>query len=126
MNEQNESMMNDSFKHVGLSADWVDDAWCLWQNGESHSSYGLVAVESEGESVDLYYASGNVPDEVFEKLGSTAVYFLLAREVPVSVVLRMRQNRMFAMLSMTGKQELLARNDRALLPAEEDRSCTNP
>jgi hypothetical protein len=117
MNEQNEKLMNDCFRNVGLSADWVDDAWSLWQNGESHSSYGLVAVEGDGETIDLYYASGNVADKTYEVLGSEAGYYLLAREVPVSVVLKMRQERILGMVAHIGKLSMMERNQIALLDA---------
>jgi len=121
MNEQSESLMNSCFRMVGLSADWVDSAWSLWQNGESHPTYGLVAVENDREeSVDLYYASGSVPDAAFEVLGSEAGYMLLAREVPVSVVLKMRQERILGMVAHIGKLSLRERNELAIAAGKED------
>ena len=121
MNEQNEELMNDCFTMVGLSADWVDSAWSLWQNGESHSTYGLVALENDREeSVDLYYASGATSEEAYRRLGSEAIYFPLAREVPVSVVLKMRQERILGMVAHIGKLSIIERNELAIAAGKED------
>jgi hypothetical protein len=104
--------MDRLYNQVGCNSDWSVSAWSLYQNGESHNTYGLLAMddESDGTSISIVYAGGigSVSDAVYDVLGSEAGWVELDTLYSVDELVQLAP--VFQRLAEAGKQALNTRN----------------
>jgi hypothetical protein len=105
--------MDGLYSQVGCNSDWSVSAWCLCQNGESHNTYGLLAMdynESDDTTISIVYAGGigSVSDAVYDVLGSEAGYVEIMTVQSVDELHSLASS--FAPIASSGKALLQTRN----------------
>jgi hypothetical protein len=104
--------MDGLFCQVGCNSDWSVSAWNLHRNGESHSTYGLLAMddESDNSTISIVYAGGvgSVSDTVYDVLGSKAGYIELCTVDSIECLIELQTA--FPYMAEEGKKALNTRN----------------